>query len=767
MDINACMEKIDRHLANQYVQPLIVDVQTRTDLSALVTHYNVSGNVFAAASQYCKADEYPQLEELLDSLSSQNQRIFVTGLSAFLKLQGEQVVRDTLYEILGMAVAGHVVVITYQCGRYLNSLDPRLKQRIAIVDGKADEVPSLVFLAQDLALSRHGTQLSGVDRIGAAVEDLAVSTLYVKTKKRKSDYPNSLLVIDEIHSAYDILAQRDRATADLREDYGTREQWNDVLQQFGDRRTWADLIDAVFGNHGALDIAFHSFKTFDRDKRWLYFIALKLFGAKNSWCLHEAVQQAASVKDFVKQAYRSLLDVPKERADFKRCYLSRKNVVTCLGNLADEVIDYCRIVQVKGKEAIYYLTDNTQKEKELIFQLLDRYAEAYTKEEVCAALKLVYPALYQYLSAYRFKNELLDTYFQHYKYQKVINRVWPVFEEIVKEQARKREYNLILEPRVSKIEAIDRTGAQLYFVDAMGVEYLGYIMSVCRVLRLMAKVTVCRCELPSITSKNKEFLAWFENGPFPIVSIKDLDDIKHHGKDNVDYQQTKLPIHLMRELEIIEELLKKIKERLADGTIERAVLIADHGASRLAVIHETECVWAMASKGEHSGRCCLKTEVDAQPEYAADAGEFWALANYDRFKGGRKANVEVHGGAALEEVTVPVIELTCLPQAVELHLLPLDAACRFLEGVPEITVSYRKKAAIKIFATAKLQNVSIEIAGKCNDAVFAGDGFYTVEMPDIKRAGIYSVDVYTCENRIAEGLSLKVTKEGASERSLL
>ena len=34
----------------------------------------------------------------------------------------------------------------------------------------------------------------------------------------------------------------------------------------------------------------------------------------------------------------------------------------------------------------------------------------------------------------------------------------------------------------------------------------------------------------------------------------------------------------------------------------------------------------------------LKDDVDIQPEYATDAGEFWALANYDRFKGSRKAN---------------------------------------------------------------------------------------------------------------------------------
>lgn len=67
------------------------------------------------------------------------------------------------------------------------------------------------------------------------------------------------------------------------------------------------------------------------------------------------------------------------------------------------------------------------------------------------------------------------------------------------------------------------------------------------------------------------------------------------------------PIHLIRELELIDELLKKIKTNLTNGEYQKAILIADHGASRLAVIHETENLWEMASNGKHSGRCCPKS----------------------------------------------------------------------------------------------------------------------------------------------------------------
>ena len=53
---------------------------------------------------------------------------------------------------------------------------------------------------------------------------------------------------------------------------------------------------------------------------------------------------------------------------------------------------------------------------------------------------------------------------------------------------------------------------------------------------------------------------------------------------------------MIRELELIDELLKKIKTNLTNGDYQKAILIADHGSSRLAVIHETENLWEMESK---------------------------------------------------------------------------------------------------------------------------------------------------------------------------
>ena len=121
----------------------------------------------------------------------------------------------------------------------------------------------------------------------------------------------------------------------------------------------------------------------------------------------------------------------------------------------------------------------------------------------------------------------------------------------------------------------------------------------------------------------------------------------------------------------------------------------------------------------------------------------------------------------MEEVTVPIIEITYLSNAIEVKLMPIDAPVNFI-GTPEITVSFRKKAAIKIFATQSLMDVSVEIDGHTYDAKAVDDNFYVVsEMPDIRRAKSYTVNVYACGNLIADSLPLVVRKESGSEKSIL
>ena len=143
MDLAECKKKIDRFLSKDNVQPLIVDVQNHKDWSDLMVHYNVGNNTVIKASDYCKKDEFPQIDRLFHDLETRDGTSFVTGLTSFLKLHGEQELRKVINEILSMTTAGHVVVITYQCHRYMDFKDPRLLPRIAVLNGEEQSSPEI------------------------------------------------------------------------------------------------------------------------------------------------------------------------------------------------------------------------------------------------------------------------------------------------------------------------------------------------------------------------------------------------------------------------------------------------------------------------------------------------------------------------------------------------------------------------------------------------------------------------------------------------
>ncbi|WP_455616064.1 BREX-4 system phosphatase PglZ [Eisenbergiella sp.] len=758
MKLDDCIKRVERYLNSDDCSPRLVNMQNKEDLSAFVQRFNVGSNVFLPVASYAEEDENPKLDDFERELSIQKGNIFITGLSSYLKLLGEAALSKELQSITAQTFGAHVVVLCYQCERFLHFSDSRAARLVYNVEGANTSIPDIVFILPELATAVAETSVSGVEHIAEAIEAMDDEKLYVITKKHKSSFPDAMYFIKEESKAFDALKNIDSATNGLDIQFGTDEQWAYALQEVGKSGSWGALISNLFSVPSNLSLIVGNWKKFNQNKKWLYFISLKLNGAGTNWCLNQAVKNADSENKLLRQVYRSILDAEHTDLTYWDKYSERKMLIDSLGGSDEEVIDYLQMLKSKEADGLYYLTDSSKLEKERIFELLDAYATQFTRDEILDILSHTYHDLYDYLQPYRFKNKTMYQYFQDYKYQKVINKIYPEFLSVVEEQAKNRDFNLWLSPRSEKIESLNKEGARLYFVDALGVEYLSFILARCKNMNLMADVSLCRCELPSITKLNKEFMDAFSN---IAPDIKRLDDIKHHGEESFDYQQTKLPVHLLRELEIVDGVLNDIRNRLADGSIERAYIISDHGASRLTVIHESENQWEMASKGEHSGRCCPIDEADVRSEYATEANGFWVLANYDRFKGGRKASVEVHGGATLEEVVIPIIELTYISGEIEVSInskLPIE-------------ISFRKKAELQLFSKTKLGGVTVCINGKKVDNCYydaepQSDNLYLIRMPDVKYAGDYTMTVFSNNNQVAE-LAFSAKKEGSSERSIL
>ena len=756
MRIDACIRKITKYLASENAQPLLVNVQNSNDLDSLITHFEVDGNSIIDASTFCNIDELPRIEVLLDNISSKKEKCFLVGLTSFLRFYGEEEIKKQLTSIINMNILGHVVVITYQCEKHLTFSDPRLSRNICLIDGDETPLPKLVFMAKEIQISSIGCIVNGIENVVKKIENSNEDKIYIITTKNKDMYEKSIYSISNMHDAYEVVIEKDNLLSSLDKNTGTSSQWDYLLAIINSDKSFPEICNTEFGNYQSLEIAIPSYVSFSENKKWLYFIALKLFGAKNNNCLNIAANNATSYSQLIREIFRSILEKQNSDRNFNEFYQQRKSLLIALGNPINEVVDFCKVVLQKETQSIYYLTDNTRQEKELILRLLEKYYQNESKSEIEKILKVVYPDLYSYIQDYRYNLPLLDKYFSMYTHSKIINKIIPELEELVTQQAVLREYNLLLEPRTAKIDEIDKNSSQLYFVDAMGVEYLSYIFAKCKEKELMANATVCCANLPSITSKNKEFVTDFEAKGLIVNSIKELDKIKHHGTNDYDYRQIKQPIHIIRELEIVDEVLENIKLRLSQGYCDKAIIISDHGASRLAVIHETENMWEMASNGQHSGRCCPKSDADVQSKFATEEDGFWVLANYDRFKGGRKANVEVHGGATLEEVVVPIIEITKSSDDIEVSIVD-----------KVIKVSYKKQAAIRLFSKTKLQNVTVLIDGHYYEAQEQDNNMYLVNMPQLKKAKRYNVDVFSSNNPIATNLSFEIKKEGSQEKDLL
>lgn len=757
MTLDEVYARIDKYLSNNSHQPILVDVADCTLLSKLIVHYNV-GNAFLHANTFAKFDGFPLMEQLKNEIQIKQGIVFLTEISTYLKLQGEEELKSQLRSLLDIRLEGKLVIITNACQKYLRRFDRRLfdTNRLIFVGDSDDIVPvKIFFIPKRIPLNYDQIEIpyaKSLEQLPAILEKHQNKDVLVFTELTKKDIPNSLLDIRVVTSSYDALVNFYPELKSLNKTYGTELQWTELLRilQSGEYQ-WSDIANAVqalnfkFLNGTLNNIASNDFK------EWIDFLIKKLYGAKDNVYLSAVIAKAENVDDFKILLYDFLLEIDRNETLFKTYYIERKALLSQYDEDDNALIAYCKKVTAKESMTIYYLTDNSKLEKETIIKCIESFIKEHSRDELDIALHQVYPALHEYLSHYNYGQ--FSEYFDLYKYSKVTNVMFDRFVELAEMEVEERRF-LDMPHRAKLIDKMDKKNSHLYFVDALGVEFLAYIQEQCYKRGLDFSAKIGCCNLPSITSQNKEFIADFKS----YTIIKKLDELKHDGQFDYNYEKVKQPIHLAEELTIIDKIIAKVDSDLQHGNLEKAILIADHGASRMAVIAESENQWEMSEKGQHSGRCCPTSDIDIKPDCATEENGFYCLLNYDRFKGSRKADVEVHGGASLEEVLVPIIEITKRTQNIE---------CKLDSKSKVVTSSFKKIAKIRVYISKTLSDVSILVDGKYYYTAQLLNGqqyIYEIELPDVKKAGIHTFNVIVGDSIIAKDLSFEMKKEGANER---
>ena len=180
------------------------------------------------------------------------------------------------------------------------------------------------------------------------------------------------------------------------------------------------------------------------------------------------------------------------------------------------------------------------------------------------------------------------------------------------------------------------------------------------------------------------------------------------------------------------------------------MVVSDHGATRLAVLEEEENgadFLVGETKGQHGGRCSMASE-DPHIPYVVYQNGYAVLANYSRFKGSRKADVEVHGGATLEEVLVPMISISLAPEEMRVWFLHDSVQCK-KNAPPELLLN----------STFDLGKPLLKVNGTLYEGTLDPQKRRaTFVLEDIKRKGDYTADVYDGGQLLQENLPFHVER---------
>lgn len=737
------IQAVDKYLASKLKTPyfLVVGDEQYKDVKDKLPEL---GFTFIKVSDYCGGDDkLPDIDALLEHLktadaNASDKNLLVIGLGEYLALRGNSEALSILSQLKDLNIGNAKVVLLLRgITTQINDLqaDPRFDSRRCWMFDKSDCDLSVKISAPAIGMPA----LTGIKALLIELENGTCGNLVVNTA---ANLDNALFTVHKISNAHECI-KLTILRFDLPQSYGSDEQWTELLKELTQN---SGSFDAVFEKNGFgrdLETDFY-----DRVKRleygnWLYFIALKsrLDTLSNSY-LRFVLDKTNYFEDFKTNVLNGIIEVLHTDQRFDKFYTERKKLVEKFpeSDIANFVVNNRKNIA----ESVHKLTDSTKTERQEIIAWV-------AQNGVIPEIADIYPAFSSYLKQYVFNcgdlSNLMTEYFDAYKRQKISNRLETDFLEQVEKLAKSRDYNR-LPTRNTIIEGLNKEDTYLYWLDALGVEYLAFISELAHTRELSISINIARAELPTITAVNRDF---YDIWPINKKEKNDeLDEIKHKAKGGYNFETNDLPIHLAKELDIISKMIDQAATKLAMRHYKRFLIVSDHGASRLAVLRRKEEKYETDTKGEHSGRCCKLFEPYDLP-FAAQENGYLVLADYGRFRGSRAANVEVHGGASLEEVVIPIIELTLKDSSVA------------VEMVEEfVTVDFRTGTEITLFFNSPLKNVSVILSGKRYAASPPDGNHYKVRLPDIKRAGDYSADVYVGDDLIgnivikAKGKSGKV-----------
>ena len=722
--------------------PLFVNANNAVDYSAVRGHL-VTFHTIKLSEHFPTTAKLPDVDKMLSEIMSSTEDVVVVGLSEYLAFKDESALRQILSKM--GKLNKRIIILCSHLDSLLTDLvkdDVRFKDRVIIIDGLKDASPALTLSSFSI---KSPNSFKTLNECIASIEEKGCLPAMVISGLNKNVFENGLWPVKTIESAYDALTfVIPNFKENFEKSFGTDVQW---LLLYDNLSSGEDICTKNFGVKMP-ESAIENYLTYPDNLRWLLLYQL-MTSVASDYCTLSA-KKAKFSNDLIGQLYRSILDTNIRAANFDVLYNQRKKILASLID-ESEMQKFSNLADIMGKDKIYYLTDLTELEQKEFIKCITTFE--YSGDELISVLGRNYPQLADYLSDYYFgipfwsSNDSktgkgvehdLGEYFERYKWQKLKNAIDEDFVDLVNRIAIEMPRKFIVElPTRSMVMP---TTNNLIWVDALGAEFLGYIVKRCDALGLKADIQIARAEMPTLTEYNKEFFDEQRGDK----KVNELDALKHSGVGNYDYSKTTLPLYVVNELEIIEQVLKKAKARISSSE-QSVTIISDHGASRLVRIYDRTITVDAEVDGKHGGRCCVWEEgINTVSPYASDnENGYCVIANYDRFSGGKYTGVELHGGASLEEVVVPIITL---------RLKNTDITAIFKKT--KITVNRGNAEEIIVTLSAPVKKLRLRISNKFYDSVRSENTTYAFDT-DINKPQKCKVALLDDNQVIQDGIELE------------
>lgn len=689
-------------------------------------------------SEYCEnTDIAPNINKIKKAIRLSSELTLVVPLSEYLRINNtiaERSLTDIIHADFECNVDGkfRIYILLYRMKDVLSTIQtgPREENVVSIIGEGIESDYSLTIIQKDLDFKMLGNEIDGMKKYFVYWEQNPDKPIILRTENA-INYSDIIFSdnVKVIVTAFNLL-QCIGLPSLFQESMGNVKQWQELASKYSNN-SFDNTACALLSVAQYSDALFENWSSYAPFKQWLLWLWGRFY-SKNPF-LEQTFKTNTSVEDFLENLYLDIIDNLGQN-NYEVMYGLRKYLLKATNYYDPKRNQNVRYNNLSQIEMLQCLTDNSSNERESIISII---SEIGLSDEVKRIIKITYPDLYAYLYRESFYDKELELYFNEYKVCKITNKATETFIKKVDDiSAQHGKVFWKLSARNSIIDELYNANSVVFFVDALGAEYLGIIQSLFDENKYELDINIGHCNLPSITEYNNDF---YKNKNH-LNPYYELDKWKHSNClfptsiENEFYLLTKLK-------EIVNEALKSYKS---------VIIAADHGTSRLAVVAKGQSFPANENAQKYKyGRYCMDSnndysEISGCLSYTDNEKQYWIFANYNKFDQKGMAICEIHGGASLEEMVVPVIKVSLKSSSVLKEQIKEKFEIVVLTQKNQLP--FNKKITIKFKTNSSYGHLRVSVDNEKYDCIYADD-IYSFEQTVITNKSSFVAKVI-CDNSI-------------------